>query len=70
MREYRVTRLRDGDLELEMLHVLEQPAAPGGASFRDMTGIDPETDPKLAELVQSFAARVIESADDDNRYSD
>lgn len=69
MRSFRVARLRTGELEVEMLHVLEQTAS-SGASFKDMTGIDPETDPKLAELVTGFAARVIDSAGEEDRYSD
>lgn len=69
MRSFRVARLRTGELEVEMIHVLEQGQA-GGASFKDVTGIDPETDPKLAELVVNFASRVIDSAGEEDRYAD
>ncbi len=72
MRTYRVTRLKTADVELEMAQPgpEQAPAPVGGPSFRDMTGIDPESDPKLAELVQRFASQVVESASDEDRYAD
>lgn len=72
MKAYHVTRFRKGPegMEIEMLHHPALEPVATGASFRDMTGIDPETDPKLAALVVGFASKVIESADDDDRYAD
>lgn len=76
MREYRVTRLKAGGVEVEMTHVLslESDAADVGPSFKDITGIDPLGTPRERNIAARLAeaARVVTEKDieDEDRYAD
>lgn len=74
MQQYRVPKLRVGDVELEMIHLLAPERADAGPTFQEFTGVDPLGTPRerrIAEVLAGAAREMgVKDLENEDGYAD